>query len=1212
MPKFVPRQRKHKVRSRTSNGSNGLPQPSDANRAEILPPSRAEKEDKRQRLREELRAARPKMGAKKQKRLDKYIVSGLLDPIDGVSDIMADGSLRQDTKLKKDENLELMKRLARAKIDTTLLKSSKTLGAVRESKREVLARALRERAAGLDVDANEKLLFQKERIDHGREDDDRHNDASSDEEPPLTGTADSAVPVPATIATVGSGLKRPLDIGEDGKPIIPRKKAKKAFRRVARPEDLAWDGAGSDEQSLVDGEDPAERSEGSKVLLSESQDDDETSISSPSSIGKSTTSSDDQDEADDSRKQRSSAFKAWANNQLNQALGFLPSADSISSTELTSAAQAKSRLEEEPLPRELMPTHGARQAFHVEVERTPGIMEARLALPVVAEEQKIVEAIQNNPVVVIWGATGSGKTTQIPQFLYEAGYGSKQGPTPGMIGITQPRRVAAVSMARRVGEELGKDFFKVAYKIRFEGTVNESTAIKFMTDGILLREAAEDITLRKYSAIIIDEAHERTIDTDILIGMMSRIVKLRQDLSREDSNTKPLKLVIMSATLKVSDFTENNSLFTIPPPLIQAEGRQHPVTVHWARRTTHDYSEEIYRKACKAHKRLPEGGILVFLTGQNEITHLSKMLERAFPEQKPGRGSDGPSVRISSHEAPLETEDMELGAKEDDLEDVSSDDEVELVGVDDANEDDDFDLGQSISSDTPMHVLPLYSLLPTREQLRVFETPPEGARLVVLATNVAETSLTIPGIRYVFDCGRSKERRYDHQTGVQSFETDWISKASASQRAGRAGRTGPGHCYRLYSSAVYERDFEEHAQPEILRTPIEGVVLQLSALNVPNIIHKFPFPTPPDQQRLAKAQKLLTYLGALSPSGQITDLGRAMSGLPLSPRFAKILLNGRDHSSLPYTIAVVAALSVPDIFVPEIHLDISQSRVVPGDAESKVFTNADRLQEDARDARRKAYNGAHRHLSQLGGPSDGLKLLAAVLAYSESANPEAYCEGHFLRPKALRETQMLRRQLHNLLRADPMTSLGPFKAHLPTPSSKQLRHLTHTLAAGYIDQLAILASAAPSPLPQDRKPKRAINVPYLPLFPSHTHTPSSDASALDPAVYIHPSSVLAHHHPSKLPQYIIYAHLQRSAAGTGKVRMLPLTPISAAQLSPLTQGTPLLTYSKPVKEPRELESGTREVWVVPSLRGPQGSLGWPLPARRVVQRKANGVWVMEP
>ncbi len=240
-----------------------------------------------------------------------------------------------------------------------------------------------------------------------------------------------------------------------------------------------------------------------------------------------------------------------------------------------------------------------------------------------------------------------------------------------------------------------------------------------------------------------------------------------------------------------------------------------------------------------------------------------------------------------------------------------------------------------------MHILPLYSLLPTDQQMRVFQPPALGSRLVVVSTNVAETSLTIPGIRYVVDCGRAKERTYDVATGIQSFHINWISKASASQRAGRAGRTGPGHCYRLFSSALYEHHFDQHAKPEILQMPIEGIVLQMKSMHIDTVTN-FPFPTPPDRMSLRKAERLLVHLGALRADsgyssvvggttgvpldGKITDLGKAMSLFPLAPRFAKILVSGRQHGCLPYVIAVVAALTVGDPFLREEALQANEDK----------------------------------------------------------------------------------------------------------------------------------------------------------------------------------------------------------------------------------------------------------------------------------------------
>ncbi|XP_067163040.1 probable ATP-dependent RNA helicase DHX37 isoform X3 [Apteryx mantelli] len=508
-------------------------------------------------------------------------------------------------------------------------------------------------------------------------------------------------------------------------------------------------------------------------------------------------------------------------------------------------------------------------AVFIPVDRAPEIQEARLKLPILAEEQSIMEAINENPVVVICGETGSGKTTQVPQFLYEAGYTS----STGAIGITEPRRVAAVSMSQRVAKEMNLSRRVVSYQIRYEGNVTDETQIKFMTDGVLLKEIQKDFLLSKYKVVIIDEAHERSMYTDILIGLLSRIVPLRE------KKGLPLKLIIMSATLRVEDFTENKRLFSAVPPVIQVDARQFPVTIHFNKKTPlDDYSGECFRKVCKIHRMLPSGGILVFLTGQAEVHSLCRRLRKAFPFQKNNTAGDDdkeesveeirkfkksrkrkkamtlPKIDLDNYSViPVDEGDEDRDAETDD--DVAGSDLDLDLGDADSEEDEKSD------SSLPLYVLPLYSLLAPEKQAKVFRPPPPGTRLCVVATNVAETSLTIPGIKYVVDCGKVKKRFYDKITGVSSFRVTWTSQASANQRAGRAGRTEPGHCYRLYSSAVF-MDFEQFSAPEITKRPVEDLILQMKALNIEKVIN-FPFPTPPPAEALAAAEELLIALGAL-------------------------------------------------------------------------------------------------------------------------------------------------------------------------------------------------------------------------------------------------------------------------------------------------------------------------------------------------------------
>ncbi|PBP22784.1 DEAH-box RNA helicase [Diplocarpon rosae] len=1201
MGKFVPRQRKHKVLEREKREVvSPASQSIDSNVTEIIPAPQTEREKKQRTVEQKLQPG-PQISGKKAKRLEKYL----------------------KIKLKKDENRELIAKLARTTTDTSLFQSSSRLGQVRETKRQRLERALKEERAGIDIDGeNEELLFEKRTVKVAAE----LAESDEDEEARVPkgggGLFKTPISIPIKpkqpVVTVGAGLKRPLELDEEGKPVLKKRKrrggvtSKFSFKHEA-PEEPEWTGFSSasemdteSDASIQGYEDISDASDVEGQDQDSSSDFESKSGGSESEASQGSSSGSEDDESP--KPERSSAFKAWATQQMNEVLGFQPTPNTPSVLEIPKVAGFKPRApEQDPLPLELQKTaNDSRKSYSVTVTRTPEIQDARLKLPVVAEEQKIMEAIHNSNLVVVYGATGSGKTTQVPQFLYEAGYGSKGSPNPGMIGVTQPRRVAAVSMAKRVGDELGDHGKRVAYQIRFEGTTGADTAVKFMTDGVLLREVAQDIALRKYSAIIIDEAHERTVNTDILIGMLSRVVKLREEMAIEDTSMKPLKLIIMSATLKVTDFTQNATLFSTPPPVLQAEGRQYPVVNHFARKTHHDYVEDAFRKISRGHKKLPPGGFLVFLTGLSEINQLTKMLKEAF---RIGHTATGPQVRISGRDAPIEAEDVDFGdTMEDNNDDYDEDEEVD-INLDD----EEFNIDEADTGPTKMHILPLYSLLPTKEQLKVFQPPPDGSRLVILATNVAETSLTIPGIRFVFDSGRSKEKKYDRTTGVQTYEVGWISKASASQRAGRAGRTGPGHCYRLYSSAVYERDFPEFAEPEILRSPIEGVVLQLKAMNLEHVVN-FPFPTPPDRQSLASSERLLAYLSALSPTGQITPTGSTMTIFPLAPRFARILLVGHLYDCLPYTIALVAGLSAPDFFIAE-------NQVVPATAvreEDSYLTNADRLEEDARNTIRRQFNKVQKDFCFLDDKSDAIKLLQVVGEFAHEPT-EAWCKAHFVRFKVLKEIIQLQKQLTVLLR-DNITEFAAlkFQDRLDPPTAKQVKALKQMVAAGFIDHIAMRADLSPNPPESRRKPTRAIDVPYLTLFPSHIKRDDEEA------VYIHPSSPLAHVSPQECPEYIVYSYLQRAAPAAAtpekihKTRMHALTDITGSQLAALAKGTPLLHYGKPIKEvmptmKSETNANVRECWVIPYLRAVRTSgIGWPLPARKVTQRKIAGRgWVVE-
>ncbi|KAI0872873.1 DEAH-box RNA helicase [Hypoxylon argillaceum] len=1231
--KFVPRQRKHKVLAREAReaqqatAENGAPTPShtDSNAVEIIPDAKkAADAAKRAQMKADLKGE-AKMSSKKAKRLEKYI----------------------DKKLEKDENRALLARLAANKIDTSLFASSRNLGAAKETKREMMSRVLRERAAGI-AQTDESILFEPrpEPMDYSDDEDlkgensqRKGNELLQRDGEVAKAQEGNAPEFPISSIMAGSGLKRPLELDDEGKPVLRKRQKMGGVKSKVTGKPQYVLGSPSDpsgdylegENEIELGEEKDDEDEWNGFSSDEAAHDDPKEGSGDESAGRSadedtsdedassSESEDDDGDDADTAKNRSSAFKAWAHEQRNSALGYEPSSNGNAILDIPVPQNFTPRpVEQEPLPSELQPTKDTgRKAFSVVVERNPAIQDARLKLPVVTEEQRIMEAIHNNNVVIICGATGSGKSTQVPQMLFEAGYGSLNSPTPGQIVVTQPRKVAAVSVSQRVSTELGDHSDTVAYQIRFEGTASEKTRLKFVTDGVLLREIGNDISLRNYSAVIIDEAHERSLNTDILIGMLSRTVKLREEMANEDPKISPLKLIIMSATLRISDVT-NSTLFPSPPPVLDVEGRQYPVTMHFSRRTQSDYVDEAFKKIIRGHRKLPPGSMLVFLTSHNEISRLSQKLKLHSTGLK---SASYPKVRFSANDGPLEVEDIEFG-QTDDVTGTELD-ELQFIGDEqdvDEEEEAEFDVPNETGQAVPlkMHILPLYSLLPTREQMRVFEDPPEGSRSIILATNVAETSLTIPGVKYVIDCGRSKERVFDPDTGVQRYEIGFISKASANQRSGRAGRTGPGHTWRLYSSAVYERDFREFADPEILKMPIEGVVLQLKSMNLKHVVN-FPFPTSPDRQSLAKAEKLLQYLSAITPDGHATQIGKTMSKLPLPPRFARILLVGHLHDCLPYTIALVAGLSVAEIFLPE-------SQVIPAEAEEseQTFrTNEALAAENERAQARRKYNEVHRNFRSLDDASDAIKLLQAVGEFAHSPS-ESWCTSRFVRFKALQETQKLRKQITTLLQKDiPAFANLTFVERLDRPSPKQVTALKQMVAAGFIDQIAIRGDLAPVPPEMYRKPRRAIDVPYLPLQPLQTSsiTPGNDDALVDKAVFIHPSSCLAHYSPQELPEYVIYSGLQRSSASgpidsvkKPKTRMLALTDITGAQLSALAKGTPLLTYGKPIKEVQAAAgASTRECWVVPYLRAEHtGGQGWPLPVKKVTQKKVPGKgWVTE-
>lgn len=454
-------------------------------------------------------------------------------------------------------------------------------------------------------------------------------------------------------------------------------------------------------------------------------------------------------------------------------------------------------------------------------------------LPVSDRVEDITRALEQHQVVIVAGETGSGKTTQLPKICLNAGRGTR-----GLVGHTQPRRIAARTVAGRIAEELGAgQGEQVGYQVRFTDTTSETTRLKVMTDGILLAEIQHDRFLDAYDTIIIDEAHERSLNIDFLLGYLKQLLPKRPDL----------KVIITSATIEVERFSE----YFHQAPVIEVSGRTYPVEVRYrplagdADERDQGWGQAVVSalEEIEAHERAeskPPGDLLVFLPGEGEIRSLSKQLRHA-------------------------------------------------------------DLRHT-------EVLPLYSRLSAREQNRVFQS--HRGRRIVLATNVAETSLTVPGIRYVIDTGVARISRYSVRSKIQRLPVEAISQASANQRAGRCGRVAPGICFRLFD----EQDFvsrDEFTDPEILRTNLASVILQMVTLGLGDIKY-FPFLEPPDNRQVNDGYKLLEELGAVSGKRRITSLGRTMARLPLDPRLARMLVAASELGSLAELLVVIAGLSVQD------------------------------------------------------------------------------------------------------------------------------------------------------------------------------------------------------------------------------------------------------------------------------------------------------------
>ena len=589
------------------------------------------------------------------------------------------------------------------------------------------------------------------------------------------------------------------------------------------------------------------------------------------------------------------------------------------------------------------------------IERTPQIIEQRSKLPIISQEHDIMYSINNSLVTIICGETGSGKSTQIPQFLYEKGYTKEI----GKIAITQPRRVAARSLAFRLREEMNmKQGLTIGYQVRYENeNVGKNTEIKFVTDGILLKELENDSLLSEYSVIIIDEAHERTINSDLLIGFISQILKIRyimwkrkmkynynKDNKKEEKSVLPLRLIIMSATLRVSEFSENK-IFSglLKPRIVEISSRQYPVHIYHSKKTENDYINEAFKYCCKIHSRLPEGNVIVFLTGKREILDLCKKLKDEFSGINNIIENES-EIKNKDNYNIIEEKKDENDNKNDEIKTEEKKDEEKIVEEIDKNENN--IVQEDKRNYSPVVVLPLYSSMEPDEQMKIYQEH-KGKRMIVVSTNVAETSLTIPGVRYVIDSGRVKKRIYKSGLSFSTFKIEWISQASSNQRSGRAGRTCEGYCYRLYSNGLYVK-MDKFTEPQISTSPLSQVILTLKSMKVKNI-YSFPFITKPKLFFIDKSLEHLVNVGAVDipdieninkinrimnmlkdneniekdeisedleqrkDSTTINEIGKLMAKFPVEPKLGKILIMANNFDLLEYAILIVAILSIENL-----------------------------------------------------------------------------------------------------------------------------------------------------------------------------------------------------------------------------------------------------------------------------------------------------------
>ncbi|KAI6848872.1 putative ATP-dependent RNA helicase [Hortaea werneckii] len=587
------------------------------------------------------------------------------------------------------------------------------------------------------------------------------------------------------------------------------------------------------------------------------------------------------------------------------------------------------------------------------------LLETRKQLPIWAKQSEIQAALKKQGVLVLSGETGSGKSTQVPQFLLDQPWCRS-----GKIAVTQPRRVAAISLARRVAEEMGSPLgssspaSKVGYSVRFDDNTSQGTKIKYLTEGMLLQEMLRDAILKQYSCVVVDEVHERSVNVDLLLGFLRQLI--------QGKRKGTLKVVVMSATADVETLTKFFSTPANPtdtaslsgkhdenridghgndesgsdegdkpdqsahqgvtpsniakPSQVYVEGRQYPVTTKYLDSPAEEVEEATLTRIFALHCKQPmPGDILVFMTGQDRITSLQKIVE---------------------------------------------------------------EYASNLTSEYPkLMVLPLFAALPQHQQQRIFMPAPPNTRKVILSTNIAETSVTVPGVRFVVDTGMVKVKQFRNRLGLESLLVKQISRSSADQRKGRAGREAPGQCHRLYTEAAYKQ-FEDHDKPEILRCDLSSALLTMKARGVDDVLG-FPFLTPPPRESMEKALLQLLQLGALREDGRISDTGRQIAKLPLTPSLGRVIIEASkpEMDCLTSVIDIVAALSVENIWQ---NLDTEEVREQAALARQQLMRRS----------------------------GDHLTLLAAVQAYAdEKSDRKRWAEDHLISHRAMQNVMDVRKQL---------------------------------------------------------------------------------------------------------------------------------------------------------------------------------------------------------